>query len=320
MGRKLIAVLFVLALTGSAAADQADFNKTYNETIDMTPKDQAIYDLNEPEEIEILVETNRTAEVQEAVLQTDEGLETMNYTRYTVNVDENANGTDIKYIWDNQHPVTIPKTVDYQPYIEFEDETLTINESEYNSTIKVVSQPTIVNFTMPEEVGQNQLAEISLKATHPVGYGSIERVKFFITTPEGEQYEHIARRENQIVVNGDTGNLFETVFTNTAERGNYQVEAVLITEEQEITTSDSFRVVNGVEGQSFDSGVSVSPMSIGSTSWTKAGADITKTRYILYTAGGLTGLNLLVVVAVLIGGGGYDENYFDQPNPPPQNY
>jgi hypothetical protein len=111
MGKKLILILATITLIGTVSASE------YNKTIDITPSGPFTYDLNEKEPVNFTVKMNTTDNIETAYLQTNEGLETRNYTRYTYDIETNNNGTDITYRWDNQFPVTSQKKIDFQPYI-----------------------------------------------------------------------------------------------------------------------------------------------------------------------------------------------------------
>lgn len=321
MGTKLkllaAATLFLVLASPTAA-------KEYNGTIDVEPVGPIQYSLNNDNSVNITVELNTTESIDTAYLQTDEGLETRNYTKYTANISSNSNGTDILYQWDNQYPVTSERLVDYRPYIVTDngtvyttpnDDNLTLyydNGTKYfkqvNTSINVVLTPTIRK-TLFRDVKQGEYSLMEAQVTHPVGYAKIKRVEFHVTNPEGHTDIYIARREDKITVNGDTGNKFESYYTETGQVGRYNVDIKVVAEQHTLTAEGSFDVTE--KEQAAPPNVKLLSFSISDTSWFEAGAEITRINVVYQMAIGLHLLVLATTFAIVFGGAGYEETEYE---------
>lgn len=442
---KILAAL-ILLLTASVAAQEADDDKRYNSSIDLHPSQQIDYAIGKTGAVNITVEINTTASIDNAYLQTDEALGLDNYTRYTDQIEVNNNGTDIHFVWDNQEPVVKEQVVDYRPFIVAggkvystpKDDNLTIypdknfsvsgnrssgdwidfvnvtdeNSSTYaqvnhtnttsgsaigyfnyskpihdvdhlqwkvkdsngthylsleqgcigdpvrlktvssfsgssenvtwsclnqssgnwtkllettsgdnvyfeqlqgllrfkelNTTIDVLIEPEIESISA-EDVKRGGYSSIRVNATHPVGRGEIDRVEFLITTPNETTDTYIPRKTEDIRVEGDPGNTWETIYTETSISGEYRVEAVVYSDEKVMISTTSFTVSN----QTVDTQepVRMRVFSIGGTI-TSFTTQIRSSQTLFNIWIGLILLNFLTTGAILAGGGGYEETEY----------
>lgn len=305
MGRILTILIILITLIIPVAADSSDVNKTYNQSFTLDPNASQTFTLGETEAINYTVEIN-SSNVTQAYFQSDEGLSPRNYTRYTFNIDENNNGSDIVFQWDNQRPITFPTTIDWRPWIETWNGTYTANKSKSNTTIQIVSSPTIHGFKA-EDVEQGDYSTIQLNVTHPVARGKLERVEFDITNPNGTD-TYVARNVDDITKDGDEGVIYEAIYTRTDHIGDYDVEARIETDDTTVTGTTDFEVE---EREADAPETELATMSVAGLNIFEAGAQlasITLWRNIYIF------LQLLIwvpAIAVILGGAGYEEASYE---------
>lgn len=131
MKKTLLAALIIL-LASSTTALIPDYN--------ITPGTEFNYSLNNPEPVNITYSFNSNSNVDYTLLQTNEDIEIRNYSRYTQNIEDQGNPVNVTFNWDNQKPVTIPKEIQYKPYIILENDSVftTLNKDLEESIIKQV--------------------------------------------------------------------------------------------------------------------------------------------------------------------------------------
>lgn len=292
----IFSLLFLLVTSSTTAI---------NTSVNTTPTGPYEFNIGKTSSIEFNTTFNSTKSVDNAYLETNEGFEKENYTRYTEDIIVGQNSTTIKYSWDNQFPVLDEKNVSIRPVITTDNQTFGFAK-ENTTNISVLINPNFRSFRA-QNTFKEENAKLKSKVTHPVGRNEISRVEYTIQAPD-EEYKYVARREDEITVQEEQGNVFEALFVETTEVGTYDVTATAITEEGNVTASDSFRVEEGEKPK--PPKLKFTIFSIGDTALTQVGAEARSVNIIWQAALGLHIIVIATTSTVLLGGGGTDTAYY----------